>query len=277
MGRELRLVRVLTAGQHALTVLVSDGGTHLVARAFPPGDPAVDHELPVLDRIAPLGNLVPRLVAHGHSAGNPLIVTTALPGSTPSPRLPARVIARQMASALVRIHRLDGTGLRDDRPAPPPGGTAIANRARSEWEALDLSERVLSHHDFWCGNALWTDSTLVGVVDWSGARHAPRGLDIAWCRQDLVLLGSPAAAGVFLREYERLSGKTVPDCTAWDVQAAAQANPAVESWAPNYRGIGRAEITPQVLRRRLDCWVDGLGRQGSPQPQRNRAPTAPRP
>ncbi|KPN21587.1 aminoglycoside phosphotransferase [Arthrobacter sp. Edens01] len=255
LGRELSLLRELGAGQHAVTVLVSDGLTELVVRGFPRADPAVGHELPVLDRIAPLWELVPRLVVHGHEEGYPVIVTTALPGSTPAPDLPLDAVAKQMASALARIHSLDGQGLREDHPAPAAGESAIAVQARNELKTLDLSERVLTHHDFWCGNAVWQGDVLTGVVDWSGARHAPRGLDIAWCRQDLILLGSTEAAQTFLGEYRRLSGLEVSDIAAWDVLAAAQAHPVVETWAPNYHGIGRLDITPGVLRQRLDRWI----------------------
>ncbi|MBK0296215.1 phosphotransferase, partial [Bacillus sp. S34] len=55
-------------------------------------------------------------------------------------------------------------------------------------------DRVLTHGDLWSGNTLWEGDRLTGIVDWSGAMSAPRGVDIAWCRQDLVLLGSTVAA-----------------------------------------------------------------------------------
>lgn len=117
-----------------------------------------------------------------------------------------------------------------------------------------MNEAVLTHSDFWCGNALWESERLTGVVDWSGARCGPRGVDVAWCRQDLVLLGSPEATEHFLTEYERLLGRPISDINAWDVQAAARAHDRVETWLPNYLGIGRTEITAELLRERLDAW-----------------------
>ena len=100
-----------------------------------------------------------------------------------------------MAAALARVHRLDGTGLRD-APAHPPGGdTDVAVRAQREWDHLDRSETVLTHYDFWCGNALWD---------------------------------------------------------------AAQATSVIESWAPNYHGIGRIDLTAQVLRQGMDAWAATL-------------------
>ena len=258
LRRDVTLVRPLTGGQHATTLLVTDGTVRYVVRAFPPGDDAAAREASVLTRLSSLDALVPRLVVHTQDPDLPIIVTSAVPGAPPEPGLPARTLASQMAAALARVHRLDGTGLRDAPAHPPPGDTEIAVRARREWNDLDVSETVLTHYDFWCGNALWDTGDLTGIVDWSGARHAPRGVDVAWCRLDLVLLGSTDAAEFFLTEYERHTGRALGDISSWDVQAAAQAMSAVESWAPNYHGIGRADLTPEVLRQRMDGWAAAL-------------------
>jgi aminoglycoside phosphotransferase (APT) family kinase protein len=255
---ELALIRSLTGGQHATTLLVAGDTSRYVVRAFPPGDDAAAREASVLTRVRSLDALVPRLVVHTQDPDLPIIVTSAIPGTPPEPGLPARTIASQMAAALARIHRLDGTGLRR-APARPPGGDSdIAVRARREWGDLDLSGTVLTHYDFWCGNALWDTGHLTGIVDWSGARNAPRGVDVAWCRLDLVLLGSIDAAKHFLTAYERNTGRSLCDISSWDLQAAAQATSAVESWAPNYHGIGRTDLTSDILRQRLDAWVATL-------------------
>lgn len=258
LARPLYLVRELTGGQHAITVLVTDDVNSYVVRAFPQKSPAVEHELDVLHRLGPLGTTAPRLLAHGTESGHPIIATTALDGGHPAPELAPDTIAGQMALALAAIHRLDGEGLRAEPQEPPRATGRLAEAARDAWSRLDLSHRVLTHFDFWCGNALWTGDELVGVVDWNGARSAPRGVDVAWCRQDLVLLGSPQAADDFLQRYTELSGHTVPDIPAWDVLAAAQADPHVESWDANYRGIGRSDLTADLLRRRLDGWIADL-------------------
>lgn len=256
--RKLRLVRELTGGQHAVTLLVTDGANSYVVRAFPHESPAVADELEVLPRLEPLGDLAPGLIAHGQESGRPIIVTTALDGGHPDPELSPDTIAEQMATTLAAIHRLDGNGLRPERQEPPRTTGRLAEGARDAWTRIDASERVLTHFDFWCGNALWEYEQLVGVVDWNGARSAPRGVDVAWCRQDLVLLGSVDAADVFLKTYEQRSGRAIPDIHAWDVLAAEHADPNVESWDVNYAGIGRNDITADVLRRRLDRWVDVL-------------------
>ena len=257
VGRRLEFIGQLGGGEHALTVLArSADGIEYVARLFPDGDSAVTEEVRVLARLHPLGVLAPSLVAYDEgSPVGPIIVTSRVDGGHPSPTLCTTVIAQEMAAALVRIHRLDGRGLRTAPAGPPSGDGPAAKAARARWERLDHDDPVLTHFDFWCGNALWDGAALTGVVDWSGARRGPRGIDVAWCRQDLVLLGSPTAADVFLRTYERAAGVRVDDVLDWDILAAARAESDVETWAPNYSGIGRPEITGDVLRTRLDDWI----------------------
>jgi len=170
----------------------------------------------------------------------------------------AETIAVQLGAILARIHAVDDTGLRSALEAPPSGKSAIAHRGRHDWADLARDGGVLTHWDFWCGNTLWDSDTVTGVVDLSGARHGPRGIDLAWSRQDLVLLGDRDAAGTLLATYRAVSGQAVDDIAAWDRQTAAQAEPAVEEWAANYAGIGRGHLTGSVLRNRLDAWIEEL-------------------
>lgn len=258
LGRHLTLKSVLSGGQHATTVRASDGTTDFIVRSFPSGDDAAQRETGVLSRLSSLGEFVPRLIAADASLDHPLVVTTVVPGGAPDPTLPTDTIAREMAAALIRIHALSGEGLPAAPAAPPTGTSRLAQRAQDEWNSLDLDDPVLTHFDFWSGNALWSGRRLTGVVDWAGARQGPRGIDLAWCRQDLVLLGSTSAPEVFLNEYERGLGRTVGDIRPWDVQAAASAHERVETWLPNYHGIGRTDMTERDLRHRLDAWNASL-------------------
>lgn len=257
LGRPLTPARELTGGQHARTVLAVDGDQHVVVRMFPRGDDSVARELEVLTRLGPLGRLAPRGLAHGDLDGHGVIVTEALPGGPPAPGLDPVVIGEQLGVALGAVHGLDPVGLPDDVREPTGRAGRLAAVAQEAWREADL-DRVLTHGDFWSGNSLWEGDRLTGIVDWSGARSAPRGVDLAWCRQDLVLLGSPTAADRFLAAYESAIGRRVLDVHAWDVVAAARADTYVETWAPNYAGIGRPEIDARVLRERFDAWVASL-------------------
>ena len=259
LGRDVRIVSQLGGGQHALTVVADVGdGPEVVIRSFPAGDNAVERELQVLGYVAKLGDWVPHLIAHSVDPTMPIIVTTRVRGGHPAPSLAGAVIANQMAVALARIHELDGKGLRT-QPYEPPAGTGVVEQAAQRaWSQLDMTDFVLTHSDFWCGNALWDGCVLTGIVDWLGAHRAPRGVDVAWCRLDLVLLGETEAADLFLSEYALASGVRVADQRSWDLQAAAHADDNVDTWSPNYRDIGRTELTPQLLRRRFDSWSVAL-------------------
>lgn len=258
LGRPVRTLARLSGGDHAVTTSVTDGVGTYVLRRFPPGDDAVMNEVMVLGRLKGLGELVPVLIAHDDSSAEPSILTQKLPGTPPPPDLATETIAGQLGAVLARIHAVDGTGLRSAPAAPPAGDSPIAHRARQDWAHLDRTGGVLTHWDFWCGNTLWEGNTITGVVDWSGARQGPRGIDLAWSRQDLVLLGDRSAADTLLTAYRMASGQPVDDIAAWDRQAAAQAEPGVEEWAANYAGIGRGHLTGSVLRHRLDAWIGEL-------------------
>ncbi len=262
LGEPAEFLRVLSGGTHAETALIAVAGRELVVRRFPDGDDAVAQEIPVLERVSSLGPLVPKRVAH-REGPNPLIVTTKVEGGPPDPDLPLEVIADAMGHVLAHVHSISGAGLQRSPKALPTAETSIARAARSNPPRFDPSLGVLVHGDFWCGNALWKGRQLTGLVDWSGARLGARGLDVSWCRQDLVLLGGSEAAEVFLQTYERASGTSLSDLWEWDVAAGAWADAAVESWAPNYAGIGRPDITPELLRARLDDWNGALLHKGA--------------
>jgi len=256
LGERLLYVSTLSGGEHARTSVVTDGNEEYVVRRFPAGDAAVGHETGILSRIQHLAPLVPRLVAAdiGSETDGPLIVTTRLPGGHPGREVPPTALAQQMAAVLVRIHETDGEGLRRAPTSAPTGPGPFAAAARARFNALTDEELVLTHYDYWCGNTLWLGDRLTGVVDWSGARQAPRGQDLAWCRLDLVLMGHVPAAETLLTAYEQHSGCRVENMAEWDLQAAAQAENDVEDWAPNYAGIGLTDLTAVRLRERLSAW-----------------------
>jgi aminoglycoside phosphotransferase (APT) family kinase protein len=263
LGEPAELVRMLSGGTHAETAVIAVADRELVARRFPLGDDAVALEVPVLERVRTLGALVPELVAY-QDGEDPLIVTTKVEGGPPDPDLPLKTIAHAMAQMLAQVHSIRGAGLQGARKALPSAETSIARAARRNPPSGDPSLDVLVHGDFWCGNATWRGPLLTGLVDWSGARAGARGRDVSWCRQDLVLLGDVEAAAVFLQTYERASGVHLADLWEWDVMSGAWADATVESWAPNYTGIGRRDVTPEVLRGRLNEWNSFLLRGRTP-------------
>ncbi|WP_034093234.1 phosphotransferase family protein [Streptacidiphilus albus] len=265
-----RTVRRLVGGTHAATHLLEtvDPVVEMVLRRFPPGDRAAAREARVLAALDGLGGWAPRLLdadPEGKRFGEPATMITRLPGrsdiTSPSPE----VAAVQLGRALARLHdvplaRL--TGLRDGMAA----ATISSSRAKDAGPAAPIlaahghrladEPRVLTHYDYWSGNALWQQDELVGIVDWSGASLAPRGFDVSWCRLDLALLHGPDAPEMFLAAYEEAAGRTVPNAILWDLFALTNSHHGVETWLPNYHDLGRTGLKAVDLRSRHTAWTD---------------------
>ncbi len=182
--------------------------------------------------------------------------------------------ARQLGETLARIHatpaglvarfRLawSGPGHRA-RPWTGQAAGVVADR----WAELAAEPAALAHCDYWSGNTVWQDGTLSGVVDWSGAAFGPRSLDLGWGRLDLVLLYDERIADEFVAAYQAAAGAAGPDRLLLDLWSVARSCETVETWVPNYRDLGRADLTAGELRRRHTAWTGYLlgcwaGRQG---------------
>lgn len=281
LGESLKHEQTFSAGQHASTVLLSGAQRKYVVKAYPAGDDAAQREAVVLAHVEPLGPMAPHAIAWMNEP-QPLIATVMLPGGIPDLARSLVPVGRELGKALARIHCLPRGGFGLVGNTSVSGTQPIQALAHREWEqkfpsgmaaALADSassvgsasstfsicdELVFSHGDFWSGNALWEDGVLTGVVDWSGAGVAPRGMDVAWARQDLMLLGSIDAADALMQEYFSPSVVPPSDIAWWDRQMAARATANVETWAPNYAGVGRNDLTPSVLRQRMDHWTARL-------------------
>ncbi|MDJ0377887.1 aminoglycoside phosphotransferase family protein [Cryobacterium sp. PH31-L1] len=263
---ELHWVRTLPGGTHATTnVIGTSTGSEFVLRQFPPGDDAVRREIEVLAGLGDLGELAPQLLAADPSGAQnayPLIVTTLLPGRASITPQDPEDFARQLGEALARIHAVAvDTSLPDLFTEP-----AATSPLHAVWTELRDAPRVLTHNDFWSGNTVWHEGHLTGIVDWSGAGRAPRGYDLAWCRQDLVFLYDVTVAEEFTRAYDDAFGSPTPEVGRWDQFAALKAYPRVETWAPNYQDLGRTDLDGAELRRRLTEWILLLARKRSRAP-----------
>jgi aminoglycoside phosphotransferase (APT) family kinase protein len=266
----IEAVQPLAGGTHARTWLIRTANPEreVVLREFPAGDEAASRETRVLTALDGLGGLAPLLLASDPrpaAAPGPWVLISRLSGRADiTPSEPAGW-ARQLGRALARIHatprqRLAGFSDILDRP----GGSAAALHGPAagivagRWDSLASAPRVLTHYDFWSGNTLWVGGALTGVVDWSGAGLGPRGFDVGWCRLDLYLLYGEATAGHFLDSYQAASGHALPGPLLCDLWAVARSHHDVESWVPNYRDLGRGDLTAAELRRRHRSWTERL-------------------
>jgi aminoglycoside phosphotransferase (APT) family kinase protein len=159
-----------------------------------------------------------------------------------------RLLPRQMAEQLARIHALAPPPDADWLPRPEPGWSAARTalertaqqlaRLGEPHPALELAIRWLRprlpegagstfvHGDFRIGNLMVGPNGLVGVFDWEFAHVGDPHEDLAWpCvrawrfGQDRLGLGGVGEPEEFFTAYEALSGRRV-DRTAvrfWDM------------------------------------------------------------
>lgn len=262
-----RVVRRLAGGSHADTHLLETGAGRAVLRRFPVGDDAAANEARTLTSLDGLDGFAPRLLAadpDGARTGRPATLITVLPGRPDILHADPGAAAARLGRALARLHAVPTgalTGFRDgvaaSNAAPArrldqgPSGPIVDAHA----EILAAEPRVLTHCDFWAGNVMWSDGEITGVIDWSGGCLAPRGFDVGWCRLDLVLLHGPGAAAAFLDAYESAAKRPVANVELWDLFTLCRADQTVETWVPNYRDLGRADLTADVLRARHTSWT----------------------
>ncbi|MEU7740995.1 aminoglycoside phosphotransferase family protein [Nonomuraea sp. NPDC049158] len=259
----VREVRALAGGTHAGTHLIrmADPDFELVMRRYADGDDAANREAHVLTALDGLGGLAPRLLdadPSGERFGEPAVLISRLPGRAdimPADSLPW---AERLGRALARIHAAPlarMAGFRDVIDDIPRIASRADGPVRERWADLAVEPRVLTHFDYWSGNVLWEDGELTGVVDWSGASLAPRGFDVGWCRLDLVLLYGAHVADAFLLAYEDAAGVRVPHRELWDLFALQRSHGNVVDWVPNYRDLGRIDLTGQELSDRHGAWL----------------------
>jgi len=263
----IRTVRALDGGSHASTHLLETASPvrRAVLRRFPPGDDAAAREASVLAALDGLDGFAPRLLGadpRGERCGAPAVLISRLDGEADISPADPDAAAAALGRALARLHAVPGSRLHGfrDGMAATRRGTGPAAAALGEREAARLAgqPRVLTHFDYWSGNVLWHGGALTGVVDWSGASLAPRGFDVGWCRLDLALLHGPdtTAAGAFSAAYRDAYGAQPPDAALWDLHALARSHRTVETWVPNYAGLGRSDLTARELRRRHTAWTE---------------------
>jgi aminoglycoside phosphotransferase (APT) family kinase protein len=262
-------VRPLPGGTHAATHLLRTAGPdrEMVLRRFPPGDPAAANEATVLTALDGLAGRAPRLIdadPSGAHTGRPATLITRVPGRPDIIPADRHAAATALAEALAAVHAtpLAPIGpLRDGMAAAIDACAATRSAAPTAPHLLPHEHRivgqpaVLTHYDYWSGNVLWQGDTVSGVIDWAGAARAPRGFDVSWCRLDLVLLHDHAVADTFLTAYQRAAGQPVPDIRLWDLFALTNSYDAVETWLPNYHGLGRTDLTAADLRARHTAWA----------------------
>lgn len=264
LGDGVLPLRPLVGGTHAATWLIAIKGrtSQAVLREFPAHDPWAPWEVAVLRALDGLGGLTPRVLAAGVDDSTAWILLSRLPGTSDITSNEPRTVARELGATLAQVHRVGRqrfVGFRDVREVSGggletlsgPAAPAVAGR----WQDIIRAPHVLTHFDYWSGNVLWKGHRLTGIVDWSGGSLGPRGFDVGWCRLDLFLLYDEEIADLFLDSYAAAFGEDSDSPVLWDLWAVARSG-HVETWVPNYRDLGRPDLTARVLRRRHAQWTE---------------------
>ncbi|PKW12355.1 Predicted kinase, aminoglycoside phosphotransferase (APT) family [Streptomyces sp. 1222.5] len=209
---------------------------------------------------------------------HPSLLMSRLPGTLRLGDEDAEQLAELLARQLLRIHRLPVTV--DTRPRDyqawtspervrPPAYTA---QPRLWQRAVDVIRReppqyraCFLHRDFHPGNVLFTGDgdglRVSGVVDWVETSWGPADLDVAHCSTALALLHGVSAGMQFADRYLAAGGTLTDDPVDhlyWRLLDALAFAPDAEKVAAPWREVGRADLTPTLLTRRLEGYTRAL-------------------
>lgn len=117
----------------------------------------------------------------------------------------------------------------------------------------------LVHGDYWQGNLLWREETLVGVIDWEDAAVDDPLYDVAISRLDLLTIFGRTAMDLFTQTYSSLIPLDFTPLPYWDLNAALRlarlAGPDLESWTAFFPSFGRHDITARTILRDYQAFV----------------------
>lgn len=207
----------------------------------------------------------------GAILGSPGIVTRYAPGQLAlAPPYPAQW-AETLAKTLARIHKvplndanasflLDGNSealwfLKSTAQIPPyisahPKGSALWSAIVESLPNLEKVAPALVHIDYWSGNILWDNGSISAVADWEEAAQGDPGIDVAYCRMDMILCGLSEAADTFLATYEQEMGRLVANLGFWELAAAVRPMFSPDGWISESPAVERfADFVDTAVRR----------------------------
>ncbi|MFJ4409022.1 phosphotransferase family protein [Streptomyces sp. NPDC088910] len=209
---------------------------------------------------------------------HPSLLMSLLPGTVRLGDEGADRRAELLARQLLRIHRLPVTA--EARPRTYQAWTSPERVSPPEdterpelWQrAVDVIRReppdyraCFLHRDFHPGNVLFMGDgdglRISGVVDWVETSWGPADLDVAQCSTALALLHGVPEGMLFADRYLDAGGTLAEDRAAhlyWRLLDALAFAPDAEKVAIPWREVGRADLTPTLLTRRLEGYLQAL-------------------
>jgi aminoglycoside phosphotransferase (APT) family kinase protein len=202
------------------------------ARDFARDPEIAAHEFRLLQVVRDAGvrASAPRYVdATGEIFGTPCVVLEFVDGAPDEAPDDARFVD-QLANELAAIHRVDIDKL-------------------SFLRRLEQADApVLLHGDFWPGNAIWRDGTLVAIVDWEDAAIGDPLADVANARLELLWARGADAMNTFTQRYATLTGVDLAHLPHWDLWADRRLTPRIPEW-------GLDEAVQKDMRAKREAFV----------------------
>jgi aminoglycoside phosphotransferase (APT) family kinase protein len=131
-----------------------------------------------------------------------------------------------------------------------PLGKEVWSALKKHWSSIEKPTDTLLHGDYWPGNTLWSDDSLIAIVDWEEPRMGAPVYDISVLIQDAKLFNMDIEEFV-LDEHQRITGSTLNDVTFWRLIWVMNAMPDPGDWADDFMSMGGNPITPDEVRSNL--------------------------
>ena len=270
LGEAVELVGPLHGGVAASTWGIRTATRRLVLKRFRADDQTAPLEWERLHVVAGAPVPTPMPVAFdpdGAWFGVQALVMTHLPGSVVHPPV-IEALARTLAALhttvvpepVPAVVQRPGLWTYWEQTVHVPDGVLAALAALpaiAEEEAV-----VLSHCDFHPANVLLEEGVVTGVVDWSGARFAPRAFDVALTRCDLAIDPGGDAPDRFLAAYQAASGIELGRLALWDAFAAARAIEHGAGWVDSWTETD-IPMTENRIHDRAWAFAEAALREGS--------------
>jgi aminoglycoside phosphotransferase (APT) family kinase protein len=230
-------------------------------------------EFSLLSTLFGQGAPVPRplfIDGGGEWFGSPALVLDYLPGEMDFAlrSQPLRVQEVARVTALIHATNLDSIaeanvprlGKSITELCGEPGGILdervgegeIRTTLLKHWPPPHANPPVLLHGDMWCGNLLWLEQHISGVIDWEDAWIGDQLLDVAGVRLDLACTFGFGAMEEFTRAYCAHSPVDMSGLAHWDLVAALWftrfLNEEFVKFPEFYKEYGREDITLDSMR-----------------------------
>jgi aminoglycoside phosphotransferase (APT) family kinase protein len=267
-GAEVTEVRGLRDGGSPWLIRLT--GHNVILRVGTGQDPgALPTEVAALQLAAEHDLPAPRLLAADLDRTPPLVLVEQLRGSSeiPRDRPPERLRTLGRTAALLHAIPLHPTHElpRRDRPIASVDFAALRRQHPPTPLLTEAEERAaesppdgptgLVHGDLWQGNALWTDNTLTGLVDWDCAGTGSPGVDLGSLRCDAAICFGLDAARDVQAGWEEATGRPPSAVPYWDIVAALSTPPDMGWFPAAIAAQGRPDLTQELLLRRRDAFL----------------------